>query len=151
VIVPAGDATSECIQLPFAAGGANYIGPCGDSTLTFNYLGGNNLDTEGTFQFNLSSPLPSNITITGAGVNLYGTSCGVLEDSASQVGIATITAGNTVTSVASNSVACTAEYARGGFLSVNGNPLSDGGTINIGGVTLTVSINTSCVFLPCLA
>jgi hypothetical protein len=151
VVVPAGDAVGYCIRLPYSAAGATYIAPCGDSTLTFSYIGGNNLDTEGTFVFNLSSPLPANITITGAGVTLYGTGCGIVEDTASQASPATINSGSTLTSVASSSVACTSEFARGGFLSVNGNPLSDGGTINIGGVTLTVSINTSCVFLPCLA
>lgn len=150
-VVPAGDATADCIQLPYSAAGATYIAPCGESTLTFQYLGGNNDDTQGTFLFNLSNPLPSNITIAGAGVSAYDMGCVTVQATPSQVGVGTITAGNTSVSRPSSSNICSDQYTRANTIVVNGNSLVNGDTINIGGVTLNISINTGCTIMPCIA
>jgi hypothetical protein len=151
VIVPAGDALSDCIQLPYFAGGATYLSPCGESTLTFQYIGGNNVDTNGTFSFSLSNPLPSNITIAGAGISAYDLGCVTVQATPSQVGTVTITAGSTVGSTSSNSNICSDQYARANTIVVNGNSLVNGDTIIIGGLTLNISINTGCTIMPCLA
>lgn len=151
VVVPAGDALSECIQLPYSAAGATYIDPCGESTLTFQYIGGNNVDTNGTFSFSLSNPLPANITIAGAGISAYDLGCVTVQATPSQVGTVTITAGSTVGSTSSNSNICSDQYARANTIVVNGNSLVNGDTIIIGGLTLNISINTGCTIMPCLA
>lgn len=117
----------------------------GTSTLSFNFVGGNDVDTNGSFSFTLTNALSSNITITGASVTTYSNpGCSGTTGSASQVGIATITAGNTTTSVNSNSIVCPGSFARVNFITVNGNSLTDGSTIVIGGTTVTISIPNTC-------
>jgi hypothetical protein len=152
-IVNAGDTTSDCIQLPYVAAGATYLAPCGSSTLSFMYIGGDNTSINGTFLFSLSNPLPSNITITGASVSTYndGTSCITVVSTPTQSGSATITAGNTNASATSSSTICAGTYSRTNAIIVNGNALVNGDTINIGGVTLNISIPASCAIMPCVS
>lgn len=122
------------------------------STLTFNFVGGNGVDTNGYFGFSLTNALSSNITITGAGVSQFSDfGCVTGIGTASQVGVATITAGNLTTTVNSNSSVCPSSYSRGSSITVNGTPLSDGGTIVVGGTTVTVSIPNNCPNAGCVA
>lgn len=152
VTVPGGDAQSDCIQLPYGAPGAVYIGPCGQSTLTFQYVGGDNLSGNGEFTFFLGSPLPLNLTIADAGIVAYDDGgCTTSTSTASQVGVATINAGNLSASAPSNSSVCTLAYAKVNSLTVDGNAVSNGSTLNIGGVTLNIVINTNCIPMPCVA
>lgn len=151
VVVNAGDATSECIELPYSAAGATYLNPCGSSILSFSYIGGNDVDQAGTFVFNLSNPLPSNITITAASIAEYDFGCMTVLGTASSIGTATISAGNLGGSLTSTSLVCSDAYSRTNSITVNGFALVNGDTINIGGVTLNISINTGCTVMSCLA
>ena len=122
------------------------------STLTFNFVGGNGVDTNGFFGFSLTNALPSNITITGASVSQFSDfGCVTGIGTASQAGAATIVGGNLTTTVNSNSLVCPSSYSRGSSIVVNGTPLSDGGTIVIGGTTVTVSIPNNCPNAGCVA
>lgn len=150
VVVPAGDTVSYCIELPYSAAGATYLSGCGESTLTFSYIGGNDVDTPGTFTFNLSSPLPSNITINGAAISEYDFGCTTVLGVGTSIGTSTIVAGNTGGSLTSSSLVCSDAYARVNSITVNGFSLVNGDTINIGGVTLNISINTGCSVMTCL-
>jgi hypothetical protein len=152
-VVNAGDATSDCIQLPYVAAGATYIDPCGSSTLSFQYIGGDNASQLGTFLFNLSNPLPANITITGASIATYndGISCTNVVNTPIQSGSAVITAGNSNASAGSSSPICADRYSRTDAIVVNGFNLTNGDTIIIGGVTVNISIPTSCTLMPCLS
>lgn len=122
----------------------------GTSELSFQYTGGNTFDV-GNFQFLLTSPLPSNITITGASITEFNLGCSGSTGSASQVGIATITAGNTSVIVPSNSPECADSFTRGGSITVNGTPYTNGSTFVVGGVTVTVSIPSTCTIMGCIA
>lgn len=117
----------------------------GTAILSVSYVGGNGVDTNGQFYFNLSSALSSNVTITGASVNEFANpGCTGATGSASQAGMATITAGNLNTIVNSNSGVCPGSFSFVGGITVNGTPLTDGGTIVIGGTTVTISIPSTC-------
>lgn len=150
VVVPAGDAVGYCIQLPYSAAGATYIDPCGSSTLTFNYIGGDNIGVNGLFTFSLSNPLPANITVTSVSISQYDAGCATVLGTASSTGTTTILAGNLNASLPSTSVACSPSYVRANAITVNGINLVNGDTINIGGVTLNISISTSCTTMTCV-
>lgn len=123
-------------------------------TLTYRYLGGNNSEVpsqNGEFIFELSGPLSEDITITGGAVSAYDENCTAVIETPLQGVDATLIAGNTSVSAGSSSTICSPLYARTNFITVNGTPLSNGDTIFIGGVTVTVSINTNCVLMPCYA
>lgn len=115
------------------------------STLSFNYVGGNGVDTNGSFSFTLTNSISSNITITGTSVTTFSDpGCSGTTSSDTQSGAATITAGNTTTTANSSSIVCPGSFRRVNSITVNGTPLTDGGTIVIGGTTVTISIPNTC-------
>jgi hypothetical protein len=153
VVLGPGAAASYCILLPYSATGATYINPCGEVTLSYTYLGGGD-GTNGVFTYNLTSPLPSTITITGGQIAGYSDgSCSSLDGSATQASAATITAGNTVGGASATSQYCAPgfRYIRNSLgIIVNGNPVVDGDTLIIGGVTLNISIPNTCQLMGCV-
>ncbi len=153
VILGPGGASSYCIQLPYSAAGATYIDPCGEVTLSYFYTGGGD-GLNGTFTYNLTSALPSTITITGGQIAGYSDgSCSSLDGSATQSGSATITSGNTVGSASATTAYCAPgfKYIRNSLgIVVNGTPVINGDTLIIGGVTLNISIPTTCQTMGCI-
>lgn len=153
VIVNPGDVSSACITLPYSATGATYISPCGTSTLSMSYLGGDGGSSLGAFTFNLSSALPSNITISGGSIEGYtdtGGGCDVLAFTANQSSTVTITSGSTLGGSPSSTAQCADRLIRVNSLTVNGNPVVDGDTLIIGGVTLTISLPNTCQIMGCI-
>ena len=110
-----------------------------NSTLRFvDYVGG-------AFTFSLTSAIPStDILITNASVQGYTGTCVDKCDSDSLLGTATIVAGTTsVSKVGYSNLSGCNSYKRGNSIYVNGTRLSHGGTIPIGGTTVTVEIDYS--------
>jgi hypothetical protein len=134
--------TNECgeqiLLLPFT------VAATGDAILTFeNY-------SAGTFHFSLSSPVGANITITSADV--LGTQASVncttpYEEGDSLALSSVIVAGNTSSSTSgATPMSCLIQsWKRQSSITIAGHgSLMNGGTFTVGGITVTVVIDTNC-------
>ena len=110
-------------------------------TLTFEAYAGNQA------AFTLSSPLPTTLTITEAQVVGYNNlSCLGFNGLTSNIPTATLVSGNTLVSVVGNNPFSLGivSYKRTNSMKVNGITVSNGSVINVGGISVSIVINTGC-------
>lgn len=120
------------------------------STLTFDYYGGN-------FVFYLSSIIPSTNVTIGLGARVYGyadtESCNTRDYLEADIMLypAVIIAGTDTISVPGNTpLTCTSNvYKKGSSITVNGQNVSNGQIITIGGTEVTIQIYSGCENYPC--
>jgi hypothetical protein len=144
----------------YALPGANYnlqttasiSGDPASATLTFqSYVG--NSGGSSQFNFNLDSAIPStNITISSAGISAFtDPGCTSLTATDNLSGTVTLTAGTLSASGNGTGGFCSDYYSRVNFLNINGNSVSNGSTITIGGTQVTISIPSGCNVMPCIS
>jgi hypothetical protein len=123
-----------------------------DVILTYYYRGAT--DTSGAnniFVYELSSPLSTNITLSGAEIEAYndGGACSTIAHS-DLSGSVTITAGNVAGIYTTSSQFCDQRYRRLNTITVNGTPAVSGDTVIVGGTPVIVLISTGCGILSCI-
>lgn len=130
--------------------------PTPEATLSYSYVGGSSDPSTvyGTFTFNLTgSTVPVNLVITDVEIGLYNspTCSGIADLLDSPVGgSATITAGNTTSTVDGSQVTCTGQYVRNNTITLNGTSYTNGQQVTIGGVLITIAIEPGCDFMLCI-
>ena len=120
------------------------------STLTFDYYSGD-------FVFYLSDAIPSTNVTIGVGARVYGYTdtefCNTRDSSETDTltNPAVITAGtNTISVPGSNQLTCASSvFKRRGNITVNGQNVSNGQIITIGGTQVTIQIYSGCENYPC--
>lgn len=117
------------------------------STLTFSYLG--NLSGTSTFTFTLTDTLSLGLDISAASIEFYNSGCSTLDGTDSLSSTATISAGNLSVQGSGTGNKCTDSFKRVNSMNVNGNLVSNGSIISVGGTQVTISINTACTILTC--
>lgn len=120
--------------------------------LTYYYRGATNASgANNIFVFELSSPISTNLTITGASINAYndGGSCLTVSNSDTSTS-ATITAGATAVINTTSSQFCDERYRRANSITINGTPAVSGDTVIVGGTPVVVLISTGCGILSCI-
>jgi len=123
-----------------------------DVILTYYYRGAT--DTSGAnniFVYELSSPLSTNITLSGAEIEAYndGGTCSTIAHT-DLSGSVTITAGNVAVIYTTSSQFCDQRYRRLNTITVNGTPAVSGDTVIVGGTPVIVLISTGCGILSCI-
>lgn len=119
--------------------------------LSFYYRGATSgSGANNQFVYELSGPLPSNITVSSGEVSTYlGLSCSAPNDS-DLSGSTVITAGSLSANFVSTKQFCDDRYQRVDYIIVNGNNYNDGDTFTIGGTPVTVFISPACQILGCI-
>jgi hypothetical protein len=134
---------------------ANCVNP-DESTLIFtSYDGG----FGSVFYFNLSDPITSDITIENATIDAFdSTDCSLFSPPTATDFLASpvlLASGTTSANGAGGGINCgftgVVRYKRTNSLTINGTSVSNGSVINIGGVLVTIVIDsTTCETLTCI-